>query len=246
MKYILLSCCFLLNLYSNNSLSYNLEKINFQEEKLETFAYETKENNLNLTQEQKEYLKDKKELKLCVDPNWLPLEKIENNEHIGITSDFFKLISQMIETPISLVETKEWTESLEKIKRRECDILSLAEKTPSREKYLNFTKPYFSAPLVIVTKVGIPFVDNLNSIKEKSLAIVKNYSMQELLKNKYPLYQFKLANSSLSSSIDEKFQQIEWILYCFSSLSVVTACFLLGVVLYLMVIKRKKYFFFNF
>jgi PAS domain S-box-containing protein len=186
LKYILLSCCFLLNLYSNNSLSYNLEKINFQEEKLETFAYETKENNLNLTQEQKEYLKDKKELKLCVDPNWLPLEKIENNEHIGITSDFFKLISQMIETPISLVETKEWTESLEKIKRRECDILSLAEKTPSREKYLNFTKPYFSAPLVIVTKVGVPFVDNLNSIKEKSLAIVRDYSMEELLKNKYP------------------------------------------------------------
>ena len=186
MKYILLSCRFLLNLYSNNSLSYNLEKINFQEEKLETFAYETKENNLNLTQEQREYLKDKKELKLCVDPNWLPLEKIENNEHIGITSDFFKLISQMIETPIRLVETKEWTESLEKIKRRECDILSLAEKTPSREKYLNFTKPYFSAPLVIVTKVGVPFVDNLNSIKEKSLAIVRDYSMEELLKNKYP------------------------------------------------------------
>ena len=186
MKYILLSCCFLLNLYSNNSPSYNLEKINFQEEKLETITYETKENNLNLTQEQREYLKDKKELKLCVDPNWLPLEKIENNEHIGITSDFFKLISQMIETPIRLVETKEWTESLEKIKRRECDILSLAEKTPSREKYLNFTKAYFSAPLVIVTKVGIPFVDNLNSIKEKSLAIVRDYSMEELLKNKYP------------------------------------------------------------
>jgi len=155
-------------------------------EKLESFIYKTKENNLGLTFEQKEYLKEKKELKICVDPNWMPLEKIENNEHIGITSDFFKLISQIIETPILLVETKKWTESLEKIKKRECDILSLAEKTPSREKYLNFTKAYFSAPLVIVTKVGIPFVDNLNSIKEKSLAIVKNYSMQELLKNKYP------------------------------------------------------------
>lgn len=71
---------------------------------------------------------------------------------------------------------------------------------------------------------------------------VKDKNILKDLKNKYPLYQFKLANSSLSSSIDEKFQQIEWILYCFSSLSVVTACFLLGVVLYLMVIKRKKYF----
>lgn len=71
---------------------------------------------------------------------------------------------------------------------------------------------------------------------------VKDKNILKDLKNKYPLYQFKLANSSLSSSIDEKFQQIEWILYCFSSLAVVTACFLLGIVLYLMVIKRKKYF----
>lgn len=71
---------------------------------------------------------------------------------------------------------------------------------------------------------------------------VKDKNILKDLKNKYPLYQLKLANSSLSSSIDEKFQQIEWILYCFSSLAVVTACFLLGVVLYLMVIKRKKYF----
>ena len=54
---------------------------------------------------------------------------------------------------------------------------------------------------------------------------VKDKNILKDLKNKYPLYQFKLANSSLSSSIDEKFQQIEWILYCFSSLSVVTACF---------------------
>ena len=47
---------------------------------------------------------------------------------------------------------------------------------------------------------------------------IHTYALLKDLKNKYPLYQFKLANSSLSSSIDEKFQQIEWILYCFSSL----------------------------
>ncbi len=72
---------------------------------------------------------------------------------------------------------------------------------------------------------------------------VKDKNILKDLKNKYPLYQFKLANSSLSSSIDEKFQQIEWILYCFSSLSVVTACFFIRCCfLYLMVIKRKKIF----
>lgn len=71
---------------------------------------------------------------------------------------------------------------------------------------------------------------------------VKNKKALNVLKEKYPLYQFKLANSSLSTTIDEKFQQVEIILLGFSSLSIVTACFLLGVVLYLMVVKRKKYF----
>ncbi len=105
-------------------------------ERLETFIYKTKENNLELTSKQKEYLKEKKELKFCVDPNWMPLEKIENGKHIGIASEFIQLISQRIETPIHLIETKNWTESLEKVKKRECDILPLAEKTPSRCMYI--------------------------------------------------------------------------------------------------------------
>ncbi len=116
----------------------------------------------------------------------MPLEKIENGKHIGIASEFIQLISQRIETPIHLIETDNWTESLEKVKKRECDILPLAEKTPSREEYLDFTTPYVHTSLVIATKMGIPFVDNLNSIKMKPLGVVKNYSIEELLKNKYP------------------------------------------------------------
>ena len=71
---------------------------------------------------------------------------------------------------------------------------------------------------------------------------VKNKKAMKILKEKYPIYQFKLANSSLSSTIDKKFKQIEIIFLGFSSLSIITACVLLGFVLYLMVIKRKKYF----
>lgn len=87
-------------------------------------------------------------------------------------------------------------------------------------------------------------IQNIYGINEGQTAFlqVKNKKIIKELENLYPYYQFKLANSSLSSSIDDKFQQIEFILLCFSSLAVVTACFLLGVVLYLMVIKKKKYF----
>ena len=161
-----------------------MEKIS--KEKIDAFIYKSDVSFIELTFEEKEYLKNKKELKICVNPNWLPLEKIENGKHIGIAAEYMEAISNKIGTPINLVETKTWGESLENIKQKKCDILPLTEQTPSRSKELNFTKPYITLPFVIATKSGLPFIDNINYIKEKTIGIIKNYSIQELLKNKYP------------------------------------------------------------
>lgn len=168
----------------NFSQSLSIDKIS--KEKLKSFIYKSDVNSLELTNKQKEYLKNKKELKICVDPNWLPLEKIVQGKYIGITAEFMQLISEKIKIPIHLLSTDTWAESLNKIKRRECDILSLAEETPLRKKYLDFTSSYIEMPLVIATKVGIPFIDNLNNIKGKSIGFVKHYAIDELLKNKNP------------------------------------------------------------
>jgi len=153
---------------------------------LKDFVYKTSLNTFELTQEQKVYLKEKKVIKMCIDPNWMPLEKIEDSKHVGISSDFIKIISKKIGTPIELVQTQLWSQSLANIKKRECDILALAEETPLRKNYLDFTTPYIKTPLVIATKSGVAFSNNLNSIKEKRLGVVKNYSIYELLKTKYP------------------------------------------------------------
>lgn len=64
----------------------------------------------------------------------------------------------------------------------------------------------------------------------------------EKLKKDFPFYQFQLANESIQSSIDEKMNQLENILLYFSFLAVISACFLLGEVLYLNVMKRRKIF----
>ncbi|MDY0117145.1 MAG: transporter substrate-binding domain-containing protein, partial [Sulfurimonadaceae bacterium] len=138
-----------------------------------------------LTDAEKIYLQKKQKLKICVDPNWMPLEKLENGVHIGIGADMIEKISIIIETPIEIVPTKTWEETIQKAKKRECDIISVAQKTPEREKYLDFTTPFLEVPIVIATKLGIPFIDDFEKIKDKKLAIVKNYSIKELLENNY-------------------------------------------------------------
>jgi len=144
------------------------------------------EDKVKLTREESLYLKKKKEIKMCVDPDWMPFERVEDGKYYGLASDYMKMFSQQINTPISLTKTKSWAESLKKIENRECDILPMAEKTESRERYMDFTKPYIDLPVVVATRTGIPFIDNILQIKEKKLGVVKGYSLIERLIEKYP------------------------------------------------------------
>ena len=160
--------------------------------------------DINLTPEELNYLKKKKVIKMCVDPDWMPLEKIEDGEHIGLASDYIKLISKKIDTPIKLLVTSSWDESILKAKSRECDILSMAEKTNSREEYLNFPSPYISISTVIATKPTQIYIDNLESHLDKTWGIVKGYSLSEKLKIIYP--DIKIVDVD---SLDDGMKQVE-------------------------------------
>lgn len=138
------------------------------------------------TDEELSYLRDKKEILMCVDPNWMPYEKIENGKHIGMTYDYIRLFSDRIGLPITLVPTTTWTQSLEYAKSRKCDIFSLAMSTPERTQYMTFTKPYLSIPLVVATRLDKLFIADITNVTSKRLGIVKGYAFVELLRNKYP------------------------------------------------------------
>lgn len=139
-----------------------------------------------LTDTEKSYLKQKKEINMCIDPDWMPFEKIENGKHIGMTAEHFEMFSKKINTPIVMVPTKTWSESIEYAKQRKCDIFSLAMATPDRLKYMNFTKPYLKSPLVIITQITKPFIDDPVAVHKYPLGITKGYAFIEILKSKYP------------------------------------------------------------
>ena len=143
-------------------------------------------NKINLTLEEKKYSEEKKVIKMCVDPTWMPLEEIIDGKHNGFVSDYIKILNQKINIPIELLETKNWKESLEKFKQKKCDIISSAEKTPLREKYMDFTTPYITIPIVIATKMGVGFIDNIEQVLDKKIGIVRGYSLDERLREKFP------------------------------------------------------------
>lgn len=124
-----------------------------------------------------------RKLTICVDPDWLPLEGLdEEDKHIGISADVFTLFSERSGITFTPLPVDSWADSIEAAKKRQCDLLSMAMETPERLDYLSFTEPYLRIPSVLLGRVEAPFINSLDDMEGQSIGVVKEYSFLELLR----------------------------------------------------------------
>ena len=139
-----------------------------------------------LTKKEKSYLKRKRIIKVCTNPNWTPIEFRQNGKPQGISIDTIKIIAKRLRVKLQFVSTESWNESQRFLRDRKCDILPAAIKTKERQKYARFTKPYLTYNLAIITEKNKPLVDKLDSITNKTMSRKKGSGLISKLKIKYP------------------------------------------------------------
>ncbi|QKJ21813.1 transporter substrate-binding domain-containing protein [Poseidonibacter lekithochrous] len=169
----------------------SFEAITFEEKRnllIKWFSSENikRFNKINYTKEESEYFKKKKSLSLCVDPNWMPFDKLEKNVQIGMNSEFIKIIQSNINIPIKILPSSTFREALSYAKNGKCDFLSLIAKTENRNNYLNFTKSYLDVTLVLVTQLTEASIYDIKSLKNKTIAVQRDSSLVDLIRNNYP------------------------------------------------------------
>jgi len=150
---------------------------------------------LHLSAVDRAYLKRKERLTACVDPNWMPLESLENGVYTGLGADYLELFSARLGIPIEVVPTKNWHESVEFARARRCDLMVLSMDTPSRARYFNVTKPLLSLPLVLATRMDAWFYTELGELGGARIGMVENYEMADVLSRKYPQIDFVYVDS---------------------------------------------------
>ena len=155
-------------------------------EELENKWFGIDKNKELFTQKEKEYLKKKKYLKICTNPNWAPIEFWQNNKPKGIAIDIINIISEKISLEPIFIHSTSWKESQEFLKRKKCDILSSAIYTKERQKYANFTKQYLSYDLAIIAKNDKPLVRKLHNIINKTMVRREASGISTMLKSAYP------------------------------------------------------------
>ncbi|MBL4613631.1 MAG: diguanylate cyclase [Magnetovibrio sp.] len=140
-----------------------------------------------LSETERNHLRDKGRITMCVGPHWMPYESIdERGRHIGMAADFMDLFSLMLGVSIDLVPTKAWIESLDNVRGKTCDIMSLLNKTADRSAYLNFTDTYLNAVVVLVSRDDVVFLDGFKDLKGRTLGVIKGYVYESHIRDNYP------------------------------------------------------------
>lgn len=137
-------------------------------------------------QEQQWLQEHNRQIRVCVDPNWLPLEGIRNGEHVGLSSDVLTLFSERGDLRFNLVPGKSWMDAIDNVRKGHCDLVPLAMKTPARESFLDFTSPYLEVPTVLVGRIDTPFIDRVSDLGDQPVGIVEGYAFGELLRKRNP------------------------------------------------------------
>ena len=145
------------------------------------------DGRIALSDAERAYLAQKGPIKMCVQPDWLPYERInEKGEHEGIGAEMMTLMSERLGITLVLQPTKAWSDSVAALRSRQCDILSMSANVPNRRDVMNFSRPYIVEPLVIATQSRELFIKDGSEIGTRKIGIIKGYVFVAMLRNRYP------------------------------------------------------------
>lgn len=140
-----------------------------------------------LSPEEKTYVEHVKAVKMCVDPDWAPFERINaQGQHEGIAADLVQLVAQRVGLSIELYPTTTWEESLAASKAGRCQLMSFLNRSPARDAWLIFTDPIFFDQNIIITREEHPNIDHLQGVQGKSVALPRGTMVEERIRKDYP------------------------------------------------------------
>ena len=145
-------------------------------------AKEALENNLELSLEERKWIKDHPNIRLSPDPDFLPLEHIDKSgKYVGIAADYVRLLEKKLNINFEILKLKNWDEVIEKAKTREIDMWGAATSTPQRLEYMLFTQPFIELPAVIIVRNKTQKPLSVKELDGLKIAVISGYGIHDYL-----------------------------------------------------------------
>ena len=153
------------------------------------------DTNLQLTTQEKEFI-EKTHFNVAITKNWYPISFEEDKDKaLGISSEFWEIIVNKLNLKTTNIFFKSFDEQIKSLQSGKSDIIFSAGESESRKKFAYFSNEYLKFPISIVTKKDENFIENIDEILDKKIAVGNNFTAHNLLKEKYPNIDLVLVNN---------------------------------------------------
>ena len=153
------------------------------------------DTNLQLTQQEKEFI-EKTHFNVAITKNWYPISFEEDKDKaLGISSEFWEIIVNKLNLKTTNIFFKSFDEQIKSLQSGKSDIIFSVGESESRKKFAYFSNEYLKFPISIVTKKDENFIENIDEILDKKIAVGNNFTAHNLLKEKYPNLDLVLVNN---------------------------------------------------
>lgn len=159
------------------------------------FSFSLYSQTIDLTDAEKKWVKEHKEIYFGYDPNWPPYEFYQDGKYTGIAGDFVHRIGKKLGIKFVPIKNITWDRSYKLLLDEGLSMAPAVAVTEGRQKELIYSAPYIKLPAVIATKKEDKHLNHLNKLHYKRISIPRGYMQQEYLEINHPQIKLTLRNN---------------------------------------------------
>ncbi|MDG1707431.1 MAG: transporter substrate-binding domain-containing protein, partial [Emcibacteraceae bacterium] len=160
------------------------------------------DENVVLTEEEKEWLTSNNEIVVASDITKEPIEFLDaNGELSGYSADYLNLIAKRLGVTFEWSGSKNCQEAIEKINEKEADIVSFIMPTEDRKDTFTFTDIYHDVAHMVIARSENSMFGSLEALEGKTVAQVRNYAITNFIESDFPSVNI-IYTSSISESLE--------------------------------------------
>lgn len=138
------------------------------------------------TPAQQDWLKAQGTLRAAPEHDYGPFVYVDDDGQVaGLSVDLLALVQRRTGLELRWLPARPLGEQLERVKRREADLLTSLRPSPERAAFLLFTRPYVKVPAILVVRDDRPG-STLAVLEGRPVAVGAGYGVEPVVRAAYP------------------------------------------------------------
>ena len=142
---------------------------------------------LTLSAREQEWLDANPVIRFTGHPLWLPFEAFTAaGDYIGIVAEYLALVEERLGIRFEKVRVTSWAEAVNLAMTGKVDMIAADTADATIGSRFRFVSPYVSNPVVVIMEDDDQFVSDLYRIRDKKIAVIKDYGDTHQIHRHYP------------------------------------------------------------